>query len=67
MKDFKKNYDIGRCGQNCSCCDFGDGTAPIDHDDRCEMISSRYEDPECDCGFEAALERAKEREQDELR
>lgn len=46
------------CGYNCECCEYGDGTAPIDHTKRCALISSSVDG--C-CSCEGAEARAKDR------
>lgn len=51
------------CGRDCSCCDFGDGTAPCDHKRDCDLVKGGWGwDPECTCegAMQRALERAKE-------
>ena len=51
------------CGRDCSCCDFGDGTAPCDHESDCDLVKGGWgRDPECSCegALQKAVERAKE-------
>lgn len=56
------NPDEGKCGRDCNCCSFGDGTAPVDHEKSCELVSGRWGDLQCSCegAQQRAVERAKE-------
>lgn len=58
--------DGPRCGIECECCEYPDGTAPADHDRTCDLITMR--DGEwSDCTCEGAEERAKDRKRVRLR
>jgi len=52
--------DGPKCGRDCDCCEYNDGTAPSDHMRDCDLITLRGGDW-CDCSCEGAEERAKDR------
>lgn len=43
------------CGRNCSCCEFGDGTAPCDHGPTCRTFTIGL----CDCDADARAKKRK--------
>ena len=49
-----------RCGYDCPCCEYGDGTAPADHDRNCGLITT----VEGDCTCEGAEDRARARKEE---
>lgn len=57
-------HDGPRCGVDCPCCEYGDGTAPCDHDRTCDLITMADGDLS-DCTCDGAAERAAERKKDE--
>lgn len=54
------------CGWNCECCEYDDGSAPIDHARSCDLVTLRAGDWS-DCTCEGAEERAKDRKRVRLR
>lgn len=49
-----------RCGWDCPCCEYPDGTAPVDHDRDCDLVTLRAGDWS-DCSCTGSEERAKDR------
>lgn len=56
--------DGPRCGYDCPCCEYPDGTAPVDHDRDCDIVTNRDGDWS-DCTCEGAEARAAERKKEE--
>lgn len=43
-------HDGPRCGFDCECCGYGDGTFPADHARNCDLITNRDGDwSDCTC------------------
>lgn len=53
-------HDGPTCGVGCSCCEFDDGTAPVDHDRDCGLVTQ----PGADCTCDGADKRAENRKRE---